>query len=438
MKTSNSNREVMIEYAVELICNQIRDDYTCAVYGGDKAQISLCARWIPRETSPKFGWLFKLIALHYIPDYYLTARTRDSLDRAYRKTYREFSKIITGLNRILDTVQIKMCANQWSAINHTKLTCLTIRKSSAAFLNYSKRRGPVINDDRIQCAKNFISCKRIDRKQSDRKQPSNNHLCDIVETAITENLYGREPESDMDTKWMKLTDKCTNFENMVAMIDMSASMCMNYSLPLYTALGLGIAIAEKSCIGRRVLTFSTHPSWISLEHCGTFTECISQLTNNYMTSQTTIHIYAALNEILQTCIEKKISNEIVSRMTLVIFTDMDLKIADVNYHRKQFQRIREQYSQHGYTEIPNILFWNLYNSNTILSYSKNSGELRKYRLFPKIDIAKPITVINGFNKYLLDAFMKKGMAALGEITEWKMLSSLLENDRYSMVDDFFE
>ena len=49
------------------------------------------------------------------------------------------------------------------------------------------------------------------------------------------------------------------------MVDTSGSMEDENCVPLYTAIGLGCCIAEKSKLGKRVLTFSNNPSWINLE-----------------------------------------------------------------------------------------------------------------------------------------------------------------------------
>ena len=457
MKMTNNVKEPMIQYAVKLICHQIREDYDCAVYGGgienkrgfesEGTQISLCARWTPRETSPKFGWLFKLIASTYIPDYAITSKTRDSMERANRKTYREFSKIIVGLNRVLDTPQIKMCAKQWAAINHTKSTCLTIYKSRAAFLNYSKRRGPVLNDDRIQCAKNFAN---VSSHYCNEDYVIGDTMYDIVKNAI-QNI---EPRHVIDDQWTTFMHKyngnnCNNgngnnFEHMIAMIDMSASMCMEKSIPLYSALGLGIAIAEKSCLGRRILSFSMSPSWIGLEKCATFSECINTLTDNIITSKSSMHMYMALNEILYACINRKISDKTVNKMVIFIATDMELNIADENYHTEMIECISEKYRASGYSTIPHILFWNLSRGkfemcNGSVKYGTvKVDSTQEQHIFPQIHISKMITVVTGFSDYLLSEFIKKGISAFSEMSQWTMMLSILDNPRYSFVDDFFE
>jgi hypothetical protein len=56
----------LIKYAVELINKQLREDNTKCIYGSN--DISLVAKWIPRESS-SFGWLYKMMATDYFPEY---------------------------------------------------------------------------------------------------------------------------------------------------------------------------------------------------------------------------------------------------------------------------------------------------------------------------------------------------------------------------------
>ena len=46
------------------------------------------------------------------------------------------------------------------------------------------------------------------------------------------------------------------------------------SNPLYSAIGLGIRIAEKSKIGKRVMTFNSTPTWVNLSQCSDFVSMV--------------------------------------------------------------------------------------------------------------------------------------------------------------------
>ena len=54
---------------------------------------------------------------------------------------------------------------------------------------------------------------------------------------------------------------------MIAMVDVSGSMDGD---PLHAAIALGIRVAEKSILGKRVLTFSALPTWVNLDGYDSF------------------------------------------------------------------------------------------------------------------------------------------------------------------------
>ena len=86
------------------------------------------------------------------------------------------------------------------------------------------------------------------------------------------------------------------------MIDVSESIDSVYK---HAAVALGIRVAEKSKLGKRILTFSGKPKWNNLESCNDF---VSMVDNVYQD----IHgmnknFYEALNFILDAIIDSKLS-----------------------------------------------------------------------------------------------------------------------------------
>jgi hypothetical protein len=113
-------------------------------------QLSLAAKWIPREKS-KYKWLFHRLVKDYFSPYYAKATTTESLKKAHTKAKMNYRKLIANLNRRLDTVQIRQCANVWDTIDPHKVTMATLQNQHRAFLNENN----CIKDDRIKCAKRF-------------------------------------------------------------------------------------------------------------------------------------------------------------------------------------------------------------------------------------------------------------------------------------------
>ena len=70
--------------------------------------------------------------------------------------------------------------------------------------------------------------------------------------------------------------------------------------------------------------------------------------------------------------------------------------------------------------LPHMLFWNL----------------RKTDGFPTLSTDKNVTMLSGYSSVLLNEFSQKGMEALLEYTPYKMLKSILQNERYCIADEW--
>ena len=122
----------LINFSVYLINNQIRNDHIKTWENSDN--ISLAAKWVPREKS-SFGWLYELLATDYFCDILATAKTPEQKRKAVLKCKTDYRKILSTLNRKIDTTQVKQCSNEWSQINFNKVTSITLSKQKKAFLN---------------------------------------------------------------------------------------------------------------------------------------------------------------------------------------------------------------------------------------------------------------------------------------------------------------
>jgi hypothetical protein len=94
--------------------------------------MSFVAKWAPREKS-KFGWMFDRLAQQYCAlyldkDEYIAKN--DNIDK--KKRY--YRKLVSRLNRELDTVQIKQCSNRWADINPENVSITTMMKQNKAFM----------------------------------------------------------------------------------------------------------------------------------------------------------------------------------------------------------------------------------------------------------------------------------------------------------------
>lgn len=128
VRNNNRTDHPLILYAICVLENQLKHD-SISVGGGvggirsanvserrPWSPASYAAKWTPREKS-KHGWIYTMLSVSYFG--YLTgAVTLEQQTKALTKSKMELRKIVSALNKHLDTVEIKQCANQWKQIQH--------------------------------------------------------------------------------------------------------------------------------------------------------------------------------------------------------------------------------------------------------------------------------------------------------------------------------
>ena len=409
----------LIQYAIQLINTQIRKDEEKNGVG-----ISLAAKWVPREKS-SFGWLYESLATDYFKDKFMhTARSESSKQRAIQLCKMKYRKLISELNRAIDTTQIKQCGRTWQAIDFDNVTSVTLSKQKKAFLNL-KKNGDVKyadNSDRIQCAKNFEEY--IKKTVNGEKEMKGKRVSmgDFTKQAI--ELIRKKTESSIEkdllnSQWRDNSSQNGALGNMIAMVDVSGSMDGD---PMNVAIALGIRIAEKSFLGKRVMTFSEKPNWVNLSPYTDFVSQVEVIKKADWGMNT--NFYAALDMILDAIVENKMPAEDVQDMVLVILSDMQMDDGDKCNKKTLYKKMEAKYQEAGIRvngvpyKPPHILFWNL----------------RKTNGFPVMSNQPNTSMMSGFSPAILNLFCDQGINALQSCTPWSMMVKILENSRYQCLE----
>jgi hypothetical protein len=417
-----SKDHYLIHHAITVANKQLRQDFTNYESGVD--EISLAAKWLPREKSEKFGWLFNSLATNYFSNYLTMSKNDQSLNRAILKCKTDYRKILSKLNAKLDTLQIKQCANTWSTIDFKNVTSISLTKQKTAFLNKkkdNKERYPD-REDRVLCAKNFKDFVNNSISNNVEIKGKRVGLNDFTKQAIQIDKEHNVTEYKLlNAQWKNNSSQNAKLGKMIAMVDVSGSMNGD---PLYAAIALGIRIAEKSALGKRVLTFSSRPTWVNLDGVDEFVDMVHVVRKAEWGMNTNFH--AALQMILDAIIIAKMKPEEVEDLTLVILSDMQIDEADSKYST-MYENIRLKYSQAGIRvhgtpyKPPHILFWNL---------RSTSG-------FPTLSSQPNTSMMSGFSPALLNVFCDEGLEALQACTPWSNMEKVLSNKRYEVLEDKF-
>jgi hypothetical protein len=327
--------------------------------------------------------------------------------------------LLSGLNKRLDTVQIKQCGKKWADIDHNKNTSITMSKQKKAFLNVDKKGNTRSYDvDRIICSHNFEEF--IAGAIKSGKEVKGGRVGMEQFTKLAFDVGGNRVEKDLvDSQWRSNSANTGNLGNMVAVVDTSGSMSGD---PLNVAIALGIRIAEKSLLGKRVITFNTVPTWVNLENYDSFCDMVAVTRIDPWGGST--DFYKTMNLILDTIIANKLKPADVEDMILVVLSDM--QIDSSGYKSSMYDGIATMYADAGMKlwnapfHAPHILFWNL---------RSTSG-------FPSMSSQPNVSMMSGFSPALLNMFCEKGIDALKTATPWTILTESLENERYNKLAAF--
>lgn len=403
-------------FAVNLLINQLKQDAT-------SENPSLAAKWVPREKS-HFGDLFTELATRYFSHYLDTAKTDETKRKAVIKAKMDFRKLISSLNKKLDTVQIKQCANEWSSIDPENQTSITMHKQKRAFLNIDKKgQQRSTSEDRIACAKKFEEYAKKAQKGEAEIKGKRIGLNDFTKEAI--NLIARlqttgSEAAILNAQWLDNSKQTGALGKMIAMVDVSGSMEGD---PMNAAIALGIRVAEKSLLGKRIMTFSASPTWVNLDGQDTFIDMVRTIKCADWGMNT--NFAAALKMILDAIVSQKLKPEDVEDMVLAIFSDMQIDAAD-RTSTSLMDSIEKTYAAAGNRlwgkpfKPPHILFWNL---------RSTSG-------FPTLSTQKNTSMMSGFSPALLNLFCEEGLEALQSCTPWSLLVKSLDNERYKILDKY--
>jgi len=445
---TNDVHHPLIQYVIELANSQLAKDVK-------NEKITLVAKWVPREKQTKFSWLFKKMAHSYFKEYLTTCINDDASQqkRAKNKCEMEYRKLISSLNKRLDTTQIKQCDNKWSQIEPSNITSYTLFKQRKAFLNMPNEKSESkINSnskimrkttkDRLYCRDNMI--KYIESFDSDMKKTPHIQLNEYVKSAIKIiNCHESTKQAEcnlLNTLWKQNGNQNIPLRPMVAMVDTSLSMLTNDAL--YFALGLGIRVAEKNTyFGKQIMTFGKTSRWHNLEHCDDFISAVKEITRpndkdnaskNPMYLDEYSNLYDGIDKLLETIVEIKMPEKQVAEMNIIIFSNMKF-IKEQNQTQDfitVYEVIKRKYENAGQKAInkaytlPHIVFWNLESTHG----------------FPCLSIHPNVTMISGNNPKLLNLFQDKCVTYCSEtyhpnITPFTKMKEFLKNTRYKCLEE---
>lgn len=373
----HGENDSLIAICIDLINTQLKDDLNTWKFSEnamDGRFISHVAKWIPRENK-KFGWLFNLLADNWgktqYPYIINSAISYDSQIKARNKYKQLYRKNVSFLNKALDTVEIKLCANRRPLIEpHTIPLCAHSKYKNVSFYDSD-------DNDKLECSQQIIN--HLESKYSlhnvyDNKGKYNTSsmlpISYYIKQAISVIQLGMNDSNTqfhiLNKQWAYLENETTyvQMEPIIPIIDISSSMRKHDDEPLYAAIGYAILISQQSSIQNRIMVIDSNPIWVQFEDDMTFVHKVKRIidiiSSAYSTKASYINTFRLIgNSFLQ----NSTSDNEIQNLQFVIFSTFTEQQSNDNSLYNTLTKTLSSYTN----AVPHISFWNLSKyENTLL------------------------------------------------------------------------
>jgi len=457
----------LTQFCIELMNGQLKKDdeiYHSSDPSLSNRGLSLVCKWIPRENSKKFGWMFDPLSSNYFPQYLASAYKSTSVVSAQKKCNTEYRILLAKLNRHMDTVQIKQCAGRWSEIDYSTVSSTTMALQHRAFSNIAlnTETGTVVRSvdpDREEGAQNYRMFREI---QFNYKKTAIVQKEKTVTEMVGDVIYALNCRENsvatstleykvnrLDWEWARrMEGKSATTLGYIPVVDASLAMGEN---ELYNAIALGSCILtnkeqntplNKHALSVGSMTFASDPLWLYFAKHSTFHERVHHFMQNRSFSGGYLNLFTLYIKLLSHLTEysEHYTPEEIAKMQFCVFTNSTFQEnlnlwfygtkhlpfykADNGREmwKQKYQAILEKYEIVGKTYYgcaltpPKLLFWDLRKVDTTPSVQK--------------DDATGISYINGSTESMIDEFCRRGMDGLFQKNPLSNLARHLENPRY--------
>ena len=330
--------------------------------------MSLLVRWLPRESSNKFGWQSSIFACALFPSVKINTALRN---------YRDYC---ASGNKELCTTQVLQCSKNWKDIVFdTHVTVLTLARQKRAFLYKNK---PHYDDD---------------DDDSDRRECASSFNSYLISSAV---LNATKFELDDSHRIEDI------FHNTVILMDNSLSSSRD-------VVETAITIACASGLGKQILTFNKR---LCLENCETLNDMVGLVRQTNFGENT--NSYTTYELIAEECLRQDLSPTVVNSAVFVVISDITPDINNVVLHEMVSRLFQETGMKTSYCRPyskPTVVFWNMCRSS----------------MFPVSSSINNTTIITGYTNASLAEVMRYGFCELENTTQWSHIYDILVEERYS-------
>jgi hypothetical protein len=327
----------------------------------------LCAKWIPRK-----GVIFNVIR------------------KALNTTPKDLRKLLVNIS---NTVEQKMCSNQWTNIEYAKTPSLAMGRYTKTFAKHDNT--------------GFTEYLEKLKKGETKVNAGAVYPYNIVQT-MEQGSWELANE-----QWKSLPNFMEGTtERILPVVDVSGSMSSKVSgsiscLDVAVSLGLYISERNEGEFKDSFITFSESPKLEKVS--GTLKERYYEMIATDWGMSTNLEKVFQL--ILNQAIKHSVSPEDMPSKILIM-SDMEFNQAS-NHSESAIQMIRRMYEESGYS-LPQVIFWNIQSRN------KN---------FPVRCNESGTALISGLSPSIV-----KSVLGGKEMTPISIMNETINSERYSIIE----
>ena len=338
-------KEKLIENIVQIMNQQLYRDVilhsknpTTTTTTTTNPPISWIAKWIPREKS-KFAWLYECLVKNWT----------ENFEKTYKNPYKNYRKILTSLNQVLDTTQIKQCENTPNQIHYHNVSLVTKYKNHHYFLQHP------------------TTTNTINTQTKTKTNPS-------LHYDLGELCRGATINTNTTQMWEKIRENLSKKQTDLFLLPILDMTITDHNTKL-DEIAISILLSEISHVQNRIMAYDqTNSFWISLENQHTLSEKILEIEkytlnpyyynenhNNHNQNQnnkTKYHYIMSIKCIIKSIIETKLPMNKIERMHLIFISDFSTL---EKYEIDHYSLLKSVFYSHGILNIPHIVYWNISN-----------------------------------------------------------------------------
>jgi len=430
-----------------------------------REHLSSVSKWIPREYK-KMDWMHEMLVLDWFKNYkpyILSSHTCvASYYNAINKCKLIYRKMVSKLNKVLDTTEIKVCSNNLDSIipKHIPQIMFMKNKNKLWYSNISCDTNPSLtfftNNDKImkqKCAQSFQHHFENKYYLLSPFQPNRLHNKNIpmdvpISFFIKEAyfLYKMQVSQSsgsfqccessqssqnvqlkidiLNQQWKQLSS-ILDYEilkDFIPLIDISFDID-KYSDAFFSSIGLAFLISCRSSLGKRMIVIDHHPTWINLEKCNDLFSMISTFFDSIISnSNTNYNVFEAFEMIIQCMDETKMSYRKIENVSLVLFHHHNLSC---NFHSliTDLFHLKGLKSSRGKPfPTPRIFYWNISNSVCSLPFH--------------LDRQKNAFVLSGYSSSLIRSLYLFRSNKTQPKDTFDFVTNILNSSRYDDLEKY--